>query len=585
MLAGSLMLVIPLVACGNSDDPAADGASEVHSTADVFDQYLSEFPEYPDKIEVHGTSELVRSDDGVSMTLETSGLTPGDAYTVWWAVVDHPELCERPWGDYWCSPPEFDNPELGISLIWATGAVVEGDTAEFEASLAVGDTTYVVPDEETGREGEGLMNPSGALISVIVRDHGPEDADTGDQLNDMMACNPECVDVQESIHIPSPVDQWAADFALVNESVEQYRDLPAALAAGHTGEFGCVPGDLPFFAGATGIHFGDVPATIDGDIDLAHPQVLLYMPTEDLDYELVAYEWMVLDKGQEPPELLGRQFESFDTSVVPPLMNALGLASDDANVFFFHVWGLPEFINFRGTFKDSNPDLLCPLSPILGGGDFAFGHASGIVGSGAGDLSGSRLHVLFEAGIIDEDAGPVGIPGPDEIPEGQEAPELPEPADSRLDAYWLDEDGEVLQEAHGVVDCLEIDGADLRASGRVAWGEGSSEGDAFALTIMDAAGDTGDLQTATSFALDVLPSGTVESCEPATSSALDVDHGTLTFGPPGSLPLDQLLGGDDDGDGAPPGIGDGPPGDDDGGEGPPGDGDGPPGDGEGSTGS
>lgn len=528
MVAVPILLILPLLAAQASAAPAAKGSAATSSTADVFDQYLSEWPSAPDQVDVHGMSRLVRRDNGVSMTLHTTGLTPGNVYTVWWVVVDHPELCEHPFGDYWCSPPDFGNPELGISLTQAAGHVVRSTTAHFAASLRVGDTANLM-------EGEGLTNPRGALISLVVRDHGPADPGmVDDQLHDMMACNTECFDVQESIHLAAPVDQWAADLARARSSTEQFQDIRKALAAGHTGEFGCVPGDLPFFAGATGIHFGDVPATIAGEVDVTKPQVLLYMPTDDFGYELVAVEWMVVDRGQEVPELFGRKFESFDTSVVPPLMDALGLEPPNTNVLFLHAWVFPEFVNFRGAFADSNPSLRCPMSPILAGGDFVFGHGSGMVGPMAGDLGGSRLHVLFEAGIVDEESGE---------------------AAGRLDACWLDADGNPLREVHGIADCLDIGGPSVNASGQVVSALGTAPGDAFALTIEDEGGDTGDLQTATSLALDVLPPGTVGPCGPATPPAVDVDHGTLTFGPAGSLPFDQLIGGD-----GPPGDEDGPPG-------------------------
>lgn len=513
LLVGTLLAAMALALLAA---PAA-AAPESHSTADVFDQYLDQWPGFPDEIGVHGTSRLVRTDRGVSMTLHTTGLTPGNVYTVWWVVVNHPELCTAPFLDYWCSPPDFGNPDLGISLAHAAGHVVRGEKARFGGHLRVGDLSKVV-------EGDGLTNPRGALVSLVVRDHGPADpAMVDDQMHDMMACNPECSDVQESIHLAPPVSGWAADLALARGSTEKYRDFPRALADGHTGEFGCVPGDLPFHAGATGIHFGDVPATIAGEVDASDPQILLYMPTDDFGYELVGIEWMVTDTGQEPPELFGQRFERFDTSSVPPLMDALGLTPENPHVYFLHAWVFPEFVNVRGTFADSNPNLRCPFSPILAGGDFVFGH-----GSGPGDVPGSRLHVLLEAGIVDEETGE---------------------AAGRLDVYWLDADGGVLQEAHGVADCLEIDGTTATASGQVVKSAGLPADGGFSVTIEDVREDADPegLMTAGSVALDVAGAELPAPCSPAASPAVEIDNGKLTFGLAGTLPIDQLIGGDDHG--------------------------------------
>ena len=39
------------------------------------------------------SSQLVRTDEGVSLSLRTRGLPAGDAVTVWWVIFNHPESC------------------------------------------------------------------------------------------------------------------------------------------------------------------------------------------------------------------------------------------------------------------------------------------------------------------------------------------------------------------------------------------------------------------------------------------------------------------------------------------------------------
>ncbi len=66
---------------------------------------------------VVGTSTLTRTDSGISFTLETSGLQPEHAVTVWWMVV---------------------NPDGGVAVLYAAGHVIDEDgTAEFGGSLKV----------------------------------------------------------------------------------------------------------------------------------------------------------------------------------------------------------------------------------------------------------------------------------------------------------------------------------------------------------------------------------------------------------------------------------------------------------------
>jgi len=101
-----------------------------------------------------GSSTLTRTPRGVSVHLETSGLTPGHAYTFWWGIVSRP----------------------GASLIGGriTGFVVEDrhGRAEVEGHLDVGQIVGEPPIPGL----EGTLTAQDALharIQVAVRDHGP----------------------------------------------------------------------------------------------------------------------------------------------------------------------------------------------------------------------------------------------------------------------------------------------------------------------------------------------------------------------------------------------------------------------------
>lgn len=126
-----------------------------------------------------GTSTLTRTASGISFSLETSGLEPGHAVTVWWMVV---------------------NPDGGVAVLYAAGHVVdESGTAEFGGYLQVDDSDGYVMGSDTSLE-DALK----ATVYLVVRDHGPANPRTATaQIHTFGACNPTCTDLQMSVHQPS----------------------------------------------------------------------------------------------------------------------------------------------------------------------------------------------------------------------------------------------------------------------------------------------------------------------------------------------------------------------------------------------
>jgi hypothetical protein len=112
-----------------------------------------------------GTSNLVRTDDGVSVQLNTSGLHEG-AYTLWWIVFNNPQGCVAACGD---NDADFDPNQTGFGFGFADGDLV-GPTGEatFAAQLSEGDPLL-------GGDGGSLENALAAEIHFIVRFHGPTD--------------------------------------------------------------------------------------------------------------------------------------------------------------------------------------------------------------------------------------------------------------------------------------------------------------------------------------------------------------------------------------------------------------------------
>ena len=126
-----------------------------------------------------GTSTLTRTDSGISFSLQTSGLEPGHAVTVWWMVV---------------------NPDGGVAVLYAAGHIIDDSgTAEFGGYLQVGDSNGYVMGTDTTLE-DALQ----ATVYLVVRDHGPADPRTvSKQIQTFEACNTSCTDLQISEHLPS----------------------------------------------------------------------------------------------------------------------------------------------------------------------------------------------------------------------------------------------------------------------------------------------------------------------------------------------------------------------------------------------
>lgn len=127
---------------------------------------------------------LTRMPNGVYMEIETKGLTPGEAVTMWWVVFNAPEMCT----DGECSEDDvmllnadgtvIDSPDgsmpinaemwekAKISVLRADGLIIPDDgTAQFRGHLPVGDTTEAMA-------GPGLLDAMKAEVHSVIRTHG-----------------------------------------------------------------------------------------------------------------------------------------------------------------------------------------------------------------------------------------------------------------------------------------------------------------------------------------------------------------------------------------------------------------------------
>jgi hypothetical protein len=137
---------------------------------------------------------------------------------------------------------------------------------------------------------------------------------------------------------------------VVREATARYRDPQLAAAAGYGLLFGCVSGEE---AGAMGMHFVNLPLVIDGKLDAAEPEIVIYEPMPNgrlrligADYLVFAADWDKAHPG-DPPQLMGQLFHLFEAP------NRFGLPA----FYTLHVWAWKE--NPSGTFVNWHTGVSC----------------------------------------------------------------------------------------------------------------------------------------------------------------------------------------------------------------------------------
>jgi hypothetical protein len=137
-----------------------------------------------------------------------------------------------------------------------------------------------------------------------------------------------------------------------------FHQLDAATAAGYTVEvfdlngIACID-DIVGHTGAMGIHYLN-PALLDGNVDEATPELVIYEPTKNGDLRLIAVEYLVLRSaweaahpGAPAPTLFGRQLELVGAG------NRYGLP----DFYELHAWIWKN--NPLGMHNDWNPTVTC----------------------------------------------------------------------------------------------------------------------------------------------------------------------------------------------------------------------------------
>jgi hypothetical protein len=146
----------------------------------------------------------------------------------------------------------------------------------------------------------------------------------------------------------------ASAFDGAKSSTARFHDVDQAKAAGYNVTVADLAGIEciadPAGSGTMGVHMLN-PSLLDGTIDAAEPEILVYEPRNDGTLKLVALEYLVLDQawdGASKPELFGQEFDT----ILPGNRYGLPLA------YALHAWIWKP--NPNGILKPYNPRVDCP---------------------------------------------------------------------------------------------------------------------------------------------------------------------------------------------------------------------------------
>lgn len=145
---------------------AAGGGSGMDVKAQLYTKTVETHPSQGDVQEIEGSKAiLLTTERGVIASVETSGLTPGNAYTLWFVAINNPSACKN-------------SPCKGSDVLGMSDAV-QSDVGYGDGLIAGPNGTGVFTTHRKKGEipqawiGTGLTHPATAEIHLVVHDHGP----------------------------------------------------------------------------------------------------------------------------------------------------------------------------------------------------------------------------------------------------------------------------------------------------------------------------------------------------------------------------------------------------------------------------
>jgi hypothetical protein len=165
-------------------------------------------------------SQVDRGEETVASKVRTRA-TPGHAYTLWYVIFNNPTACsdgECGEDDIFAADGSFNFAQIEaarISVLWGKAGDVANAAGrvKLDGGLAVGEVPtgpgikVVIGDLDDGALVPGIvtgLETTAAEIHLVIQDHGPAQDDPAllelQTTSFMGACNPDCVDVQFSVH-------------------------------------------------------------------------------------------------------------------------------------------------------------------------------------------------------------------------------------------------------------------------------------------------------------------------------------------------------------------------------------------------
>jgi hypothetical protein len=168
------------------------------------------------------------------------------------------------------------------------------------------------------------------------------------------------VQAQSQTDAPSPAPAHASHAAderkvpgplvrTVREATRKYQSVAAAEADGYALMFGCVSGAE---WGAMGLHYVNLGLVLDGQLDPARPEIVIYEPQPNGTLKLVGADYLVFAEAwhatnADTPKLMGQLMHLFESP------NRYGLPA----FYTLHVWAWRD--NPNGSFVNWHPQVSC----------------------------------------------------------------------------------------------------------------------------------------------------------------------------------------------------------------------------------
>jgi hypothetical protein len=196
---------------------------------------------------------------------------------------------------------------------------------------------------------------AGTALAGSSRSSGPAKADPGKSALQHRLAALRKQNAQLRSFSPSGI---ARQLARTKAALDKYQSVDRAKADGYVAASPCAfavagAGEESSHPGGMGVHFTNDAVMKSGKLDPAKPPVLVYAPTANGGFQLVAAEYFKPDADQDVktdddrPTLFGRAFDG------PMLGHAPGMPIH----YDLHVWLWKH--NPSGTFAPWNPDVSC----------------------------------------------------------------------------------------------------------------------------------------------------------------------------------------------------------------------------------